>query len=158
HMPAMDGFAVAAHIKQSLALAGATVMMLTSDSQPRDAARCRELGITSYLTKPINQSELLNAVCTALHRAPETAHAPVSLPRFSSVQSHNPLHILLVEDNAINQRLTVWMLEKWGHTVVVAGNGQEALAALARETFALVLMDVQMSDMDGLATTASLRQ
>jgi CheY-like chemotaxis protein/HPt (histidine-containing phosphotransfer) domain-containing protein len=63
-----------------------------------------------------------------------------------------------VEDNPINQRLAVWMLEKWGHTVVVAENGQEALAALAREPFALVLMDVQMSDMDGFATTASIRQ
>src|SRR4029453_10992456 len=65
--------------------------------------------------------------------------------------------VLLVEDNAVNQRLTVRLLQRWGHSVVVAGNGQEALAALARETFALVLMDVQMSDMDGLATTAAIR-
>jgi CheY-like chemotaxis protein/HPt (histidine-containing phosphotransfer) domain-containing protein len=64
----------------------------------------------------------------------------------------------VVEDNRINQRLTVWMLEKWGHSVVVASNGKEALAALARETFALVFMDVQMAEMDGFATTAAIRQ
>ena len=158
HMPAMDGFTVAAHIKQHPALAHVTIMMLTSGSQPRDAARCREVGITSYLTKPIKQSELLNAICTALHAAAGGTPALLALPPVSPVQSQHSLHILLVEDNAINQRLTVWMLEKWGHAVVVAGNGQEALAALAHETFALVLMDVQMSDMDGLATAAIMRQ
>src|SRR5262245_52277482 len=79
------------------------------------------------------------------------------LPPPSRTQSQRPLHILLVEDNVVNQRLTVRMLQKWGHSVVVAGNGQEALAALACETFALVLMDVQMLDMDGLATTAVIR-
>ena len=133
-------------------------MMLTSGSQPRDAARCREVGITSYLTKPVKQAELLNAMCTAIHAAAGDAPAPLALPQVAPVQSYNPLHILLVEDNAINQRLTRWMLEKWGHAVVIASTGREALAALARETFALVLMDVQMSDLDGFATTAIIRQ
>ncbi len=156
HMPSMDGFRVAAQIKQSPVLTHATIMMLTSGGQSGDVARCRELGITSYLMKPIKQSELLNAICTALHTASVPVH-DTPLPPPSRTQSQRPLHILLVEDNVVNQRLTVWILQKWGYSVVVAGNGTEALAALARETFALVLMDVQMSDMDGLATTATIR-
>ena len=157
HMPSMDGFSVAAQIKQSPALTHATIMMLTSGGQSSDAARCRELGITSYLTKPINQLELLNALCTVLQSASVAAHAAARLQIPSQTQRQRPLRILLVEDNVVNQRLTVWMLHKWGHSVVVASNGTAALAALACETFALVLMDVQMSDMDGLTTTATIR-
>ena len=158
HMPAIDGFTVAEYIKQNPALAGATIIMLTSGGQPSDATRCRELGITSYHTKPLKQSELLQALCTALQIASGAARdTSVLLPPFLT-QSQCPLHILVVEDNRINQRLTVWMLEKWGHSVVVASNGKEALAVLARETFALVFMDVQMAEMDGFATTAAIRQ
>ena len=157
HMPCMDGFSVAAQIKQSPTLTHATIMMLTSGGQSSDAARCRELGITSYLMKPIKQSELLNAIGTVLQTVSVAAHAAALLQLPARTQSQRPLHILLVEDNVVNQRLTVWMLQKWGHSVVIAGNGKAALAALARETFALVLMDVQMSDMDGLTTTATIR-
>jgi PAS domain S-box-containing protein len=157
HMPAIDGFTVAEHIKQHPALACATIMMLTSGGQPSDATRCRELDITSYLTKPLKQSELLQALCTARQIASGEARDPAALPLPCLTQSQRPLHILVVEDNRINQRLMVWMLEKWGHSVVVARNGKEALAALAREAFALVFMDVQMLEMDGLATTAAIR-
>jgi PAS domain S-box-containing protein len=157
HMPRMDGFGVAAQIKQSPVLTHATIMMLTSGGQSSDVARCRELGMTSYLMKPIKQSELLTAVCTVLQTASVAAQTATLLPMPAQMQRQRPLRILLVEDNVVNQRLTVWMLQKWGHSVVVAGSGQAALAALAREPFALVLMDVQMSDMDGLATTAAIR-
>jgi CheY-like chemotaxis protein len=158
HMSCMDGFTVAEHIQQRPALAPATIMMLTSGSHPRDAARCRELGITSYLTKPLKQSELLNALCTVLHLASSSTRDAASPLPPAPMQSQRALHVLLVEDNVINQRLTVWMLEKWGHSVVVARNGQEALATLAREAFGLILMDVQMSDMDGFTTTQAIRQ
>jgi two-component system, sensor histidine kinase and response regulator len=157
HMPTMDGFSVAAQLKQSPGLTHATIMMLTSGGQSSDAARCRELGITSYLTKPIRQSELLHAIGTVLQTASVAAQATSLLQLPTRTQYQRPLHILLVEDNVVNQRLTVWMLQKWGHSVVVAGSGKASLAALARETFALVLMDVQMSDMDGLATTTAIR-
>src|SRR5215813_1619009 len=157
HMPSMDGFCVAAQIKQSPVLTHATIMMLTSGGPASDAARCRELGIMSYLTKPIKQSELLNAICTVFHISSVTVHDTPRLSSPSRTQSQRPLHILLVEDNVVNQRLTVRLLQKWGHSVVVVGSGKEALAAVTRETFALVLMDVQMSDMDGLATTAVIR-
>ena len=157
YMPCMDGFGVAAQLKQRPTLTHATILMLTSGGQSSDAARCRELGITSYLMKPIKQAELLTAICTVLQSASFAAHVAALLQIPAQTQRQRPLRILLVEDNVVNQRLTVWMLHKWGHSVVVAGNGKAALAALARETFALVLMDVQMSDMDGLTTTVTIR-
>lgn len=158
HMPFMDGFAVAERIKQSPALAGATIMMLTSGGHPGDAARCRELGITSYLTKPIKQSDLLNAIFGALYFSSATTDA-ASIDSPSSTPT-NPLTLplLLVEDNAINQRLALEMLKRRGYSVVVANNGKEALAALDRQTFALILMDVQMPVMDGFAATAAIRR
>jgi PAS domain S-box-containing protein len=158
HMPGLDGFTVAEHLQQHAAFPRAIIMMLTSGSHPRDAARCRELGITSYLTKPLKQSELLNAIGTVLLHASGSTHDAASVLPPAPRPHQRALRILLVEDNVINQRLTVWMLEKWGHLVVVARNGQEALDTLAREAFALILMDVQMSDMDGFTTTQAIRQ
>jgi two-component system, sensor histidine kinase and response regulator len=157
HMPHMDGFTVAESIKQSPTLAHATIMMLTSGGHSKDAARCRELGIASYLTKPIKQSDLLNAIVSVL---PSTAPpTPTAFPRPPVLtKSQRALHILLVEDNPVNQRLAVRLLEKRGHSVVVANNGKEALVALAKEPFALVLMDVQMPEMDGFAATKAIRQ
>jgi PAS domain S-box-containing protein len=158
HMPHMDGFTVAERIRQSPVPLKATIMMLSSGGHPRDAARCRELGITSYLTKPIKQSDLLNAIVTVLHASSTTMpdSPPVRPP--APAKSPRPLRVLLVEDHPINQYLAVRMLEKYGHTVTVATNGKEALATLAKEPFALVLMDVQMPEMDGFATTAAIRQ
>ena len=106
-------------------------MMLTSGGQPSDAARCRELGITSYLTKPIKQSELLNAIALPSRPSRYAAHDTALLPSPSLTQSQRPLHILLVEDNVVNQRLTVWMLEKWGHSVVVAEQRQRGVSSLS---------------------------
>lgn len=158
HMPFMDGFTVAGHIKQNPDLAGATIMMLTSGGRPGDATRCRDLGITSYLTKPIKQSDLFNAILRALQFSKaEAKPTPLSLP-LSAAKKPLALPLLLVEDNAINQHLALRMLKKQGYSVVVANNGKEALAALAREAFALILMDVQMPEMDGFATTAAIRQ
>jgi CheY-like chemotaxis protein len=158
HMPHMDGFAVAERIRQSPVPLKATIMMLSSDGHPRDAARCRELGITSYLTKPIKQSDLLNAIVAVLHTSSTSAPDSVPVRPPMLARSPRPLRILLVEDHPINQYLAVRMLEKYGHTVTVATNGREALAVLAKEPFALVLMDVQMPEMDGFATTAAIRQ
>ncbi|MGE0679975.1 MAG: response regulator [Candidatus Binatia bacterium] len=158
HMPFMDGFTVAERIKQSPALAGATIMMLTSGGNPGDAARCRDLGITSYLTKPIKQSDLLNAIFSALHFSSTAADAVSLTLQPSTLKNPLTLPLLLVEDNVINQRLALRMLKKRGYSVIVANNGQEALAALAREMFALILMDVHMPVMDGFAATSAIRQ
>ncbi len=156
-MPEMDGFALAECIKDNPGLAGATIMMLTSAGQRGDAARCRDLGISAYLIKPIRQSELLEAILVALTKASAKQTHPVLVTRYS-LREHRPrLEILLAEDNAVNQALAVRLLEKRGHSVTVATDGREALAALEKQTFQLILMDVQMPGMDGLEATAAIR-
>jgi two-component system, sensor histidine kinase and response regulator len=164
-MPEMDGFTVAKQMLKSHYLNGAFIMMLTSAGQRGDAARCRELGIAAYLTKPIMQSELLDAMMNliALRGQDESTRPlitryslrePLALP---TTDSTRPLRILLTEDNLVNQRLTVRILEKRGHTVVVAANGEEALKAFGRDRFDLILMDIQMPVMDGLEATRMIR-
>ncbi len=133
HMPEMDGFSLAREIKRDPQLAETTLLMLTSADGPGDAARCRALGIADYLTKPVKQSELLNAILTAL--GPSLTGECAVRPRPAGRPNPRPtgprgLRILLAEDNAVNQKLAVRLLEKQGHTVVVACNGREALAAL----------------------------
>jgi CheY-like chemotaxis protein/HPt (histidine-containing phosphotransfer) domain-containing protein len=153
----MDGFALAEQIKSAPELATATIMMLSSADRQSDAARCRALGVACYLVKPIKQSDLLDAILTMLAATPERPPAPRAVPS-RPVESGRSLRILLAEDVVVNQMLAVRLLEKHGHTVVVANNGREALAALERERFDLVLMDVQMPEMDGFEATAALRR
>jgi CheY-like chemotaxis protein len=154
HMPELDGFGLAARVRQRPELAGCMLVMLTSAGLPEDIARCQELGINAYLMKPVKQSELLATILTALGGTfgqPEAAPAPVTPP------SRRHLHVLLAEDNPVNQKLAVRLLEKQGHRVTVAATGGEALTALEREAFDLVLMDVQMPELDGLEATARIR-
>ena len=157
-MPEMDGFALAECIKRNPDWRAATIMMLSSAGQRGDARRCRELGVAAYLTKPVRQGELLDAILTALGTRPIKEAPPVLVTRHSLRENSNHLRILLVEDNAVNQVLAVRLLEKRGHTVVVAGNGKEALAALEKQSFDLVLMDVQMPEMDGFEATIAIRE
>jgi len=154
----MDGFALAERIKQTPDLAGATIMMLTSAGHRGDAARCRELGIAAYLMKPIKHSELLNAILTSFCALSLQEDRPPLITRHWIRERRHRLHILMAEDNPVNQKLVVRMLEKRGHTVVVAGNGKEALAAMEKERFDLVLMDVQMPEMDGFEAIAAIRK
>jgi CheY-like chemotaxis protein len=157
-MPDMDGFEVAAHIQARPELAATTIMMISSAGQRGDAARCKELGVAAYLTKPIRQSVLLDAMLAVLIN-PGARAAPAALvTRHSIRESPRPLHVLLAEDNPVNRLVAVRMLEKRGHTVVSAGDGREALAALNREPFDVILMDVQMPGMDGLEATAHIRK
>jgi two-component system, sensor histidine kinase and response regulator len=156
HMPALDGFALAEQIKQHPDLAQSTIMMLTSGGQRGDAARCRELGIAAYLTKPISQGELWEAILQALGK-PATAKPASVVTRHTLREGKPRLHILLAEDNPVNQKVAVRILEKQGHTVVVVSDGQAVLTALAQQSFDLVLMDVQMPILDGLEVTAAIR-
>jgi two-component system, sensor histidine kinase and response regulator len=158
-MPEMDGFELAEQIQRHPELAGATVMMLSSGGQHGDAGRCRELGIAASLLKPLEQSELLDAILSALGRvSPRPGTAPLS-----PTADRRSLRILLAEDNIVNQRFAMRLLEKAGHRVVVAGDGREALALLGVEPpagtppFDLVLMDVQMPVLGGFEATARLR-
>jgi signal transduction histidine kinase/CheY-like chemotaxis protein len=159
HMPHMDGFELVEHIRQRPELDAATIMMLTSAGHKGDAVRCQELGVAAYLLKPIRQSELREAIARVLGADHHTGPIPL-ITRYSLHDEREPsavLRVLVAEDNAVNQRLAVRMLEKRGHQVVVAGNGQEALEAIEKDTFDLVLMDVQMPEMDGFEATAVLR-
>jgi PAS domain S-box-containing protein len=156
-MPEMDGFELADRIKHRPRLANATIMMLSS-GQRADAVRRRELGIAACLTKPIKQSDLLDTILTVLGGATAATHETPIQPRKSLPANHRGLHILLAEDNSVNQRLALKLLEKRGHTVVLAANGRDALAVYAAEKFDLILMDVQMPEMDGFAATKAIRE
>jgi CheY-like chemotaxis protein len=142
-MPDLDGFAVAERIRQEPALAGVTVMLLTSDVMSGDLARCRELGVARHLVKPFTPSELLNAVLLALGQSVEPT---TPLARASREASTKRLHVLVAEDNAVNQRVIVRLLEKMGHIPILAYNGQEAVECVAASQlpFDVALMDVQM--------------
>ncbi|HYL35461.1 MAG TPA: response regulator [Bryobacteraceae bacterium] len=157
-MPEMDGFQLVDQIRNSAHLPPVSIMMLTSDDYHSSASRCREMGIGQYLIKPVKQSELLSALCGLLNAqtGPEEI-ASLKPPRREQVRTP-PLKILLAEDNRVNQRLAVRMLEKLGHRVVIAGNGREALARLDEHEFDLAFMDVQMPDMDGLSAAAAIRE
>jgi signal transduction histidine kinase/DNA-binding response OmpR family regulator len=160
HMPKMDGFDLVEEIKQRPGISASTIMMLTSGGQRGDAARCSELGISAYLLKPVRQAELREAILRVLTPKEQTGAAPM-ITRKSLQDDLDPkktLHILLAEDNAVNQKLAIRLLEKRGHRVAVAGNGRQALAALEKTAFDLVLMDVQMPEMDGIEATTLLRE
>jgi CheY-like chemotaxis protein len=157
HMPGMDGFELAERIKADPRLSGTVIMMLTSAGQSGDAARCRKLGIAAYLLKPVHKPELLAAIRAALRKGPADL-APDLVARYSLQQTSRKLRILVAEDNPVNQTVVLRMLEKMGHATRIAANGKEALAALAAESFDLVLMDVQMPTMDGLTATRSIRE
>ncbi|MGA7917598.1 MAG: response regulator, partial [Candidatus Acidiferrales bacterium] len=160
HMPGMDGFALVERIRQTPELATATIMMLTSAGHRGDGNRCKELGVSAYLLKPIRQSELREAIARVLGAHRQEGAIPL-LTRYSLQDARDPaevLRVLLAEDNIVNQRLATRLLEKRGHRVTVAANGREALEALERESYDLVLMDVQMPEMDGMEATAKLRE
>jgi two-component system sensor histidine kinase/response regulator len=160
HMPNMDGFALVEQIRQRPELTTATIMMLTSAGHRGDAARCQELGVAAYLLKPIRQSELREAIARVLGAREQEGAIPL-ITRYSLQDAREPdssLKVLLAEDNAVNRLLAVRLLEKRGHKVTVAGNGLEALAALKKESFDVIFMDVQMPEMDGYEATAAIRE
>ncbi len=156
-MPGVDGFAVVDEVRSSPGLTQATILMLSSADRKGDAALCRQLGASRYLTKPVKQSELLEAILDALRGSAPAAPAAPARPAPPAPATGRPLRLLVAEDNPVNQRLAIRLLEKQGHAVVVAGNGRQALEALAREAFDAVLMDVQMPEMGGLEATAAIR-
>jgi CheY-like chemotaxis protein len=160
HMPGMDGFELIERIRQRPELSTATIVMFTSAGRSGDAARCKELGIAAYLLKPIRQSELREAVTRVLAARQQEGPVPL-ITRFSLQNTHGPalfLRVLVAEDNPVNQRLMVRLLEKRGHHARVAGNGLEAVQALQNQRFDLVLMDLQMPEMGGLEATVAIRR
>jgi two-component system, sensor histidine kinase and response regulator len=157
-MPEMDGFALVEAIKRNPEWSAATIMMLSSAGQRGDAIRCRDLGIAAYLTKPVQQDELLDATLTALGTRPTEDDAPALITRHSLKENSQALRVLLVEDNAVNQLVALRMLEKRGHKVTVASNGRKGLAALEQRPYDVILMDVQMPEMNGFEATQAIRE
>jgi two-component system sensor histidine kinase/response regulator len=156
-MPEMDGFMLAARIKEEQDFANVTIMMLTSGNQRGDAARCRELGMAAYLVKPVQQAELFSTIVQALGISFEKPALSAPVVPNPQPQRSQALNILLAEDNAVNQKVAVRMLEKLGHKVTVADNGRQALLALEKQAFDVVLMDVQMPEMGGFQATEIIR-
>ena len=157
-MPEMDGFEVAEMIRGHRELADVKVMMLTSAGHPEDFARMRRIGVAAHLVKPVKQSELLDWIITVISAAPAKPISPAQTSAVPAGPSTRPLRILLAEDNVVNQKVAASILAKRGHEVVVACNGKEALEALEKDVFDLVLMDVQMPELGGFEATAKIRE
>ncbi len=155
-MPGLDGFGLAERIRKRPRLAGAAIMMLSSGARPGDRERCLALGISSYLTKPAKQSDLMDAIASVVLAPADLAGKVGGAGRRGAPGRR--LRVLLAEDNPVNQRVASGMLERLGHVPVAAVNGREALALLQQEAFDLVLMDVQMPELDGIETTAAIRE
>ncbi len=154
-MPGRDGFDLVRTIKEDKRLGSTVIMMLSSGDRPDDLRRVENFGVAAYLLKPIKHSELLDAITLALGlQTAKDLREPTDIFRRTP---RRPLRILLVEDSIINQKLAVGMLQKWGHEVVVAANGREALKLYQTQPFDLILMDVQMPEMDGFETTEAIR-
>jgi PAS domain S-box-containing protein len=155
-MPAIDGFMLVEQLRKTPAVGNPQILMLTSAGRPGDVARSRRLGIAAYLTKPVKQSELLDAIVTALNVTKRGRPRRARPPKLAA--HRRGLRVLLAEDNPVNQMLATRLVEKLGHTALIASDGNEALALWREQPFDLVLMDVQMPELDGLAATAAIRE
>ena len=161
HMPNMDGLTMVEQIRGTPGLDTATIMMLSSAGGRGDLARCQQLRLSASLTKPVRQNELRDAITRALDRrrlASGPSRVPSPAVERRAVAHGTVLDVLLAEDNEINQRLATRLLQKRGHRVTVVGNGREAVDQLERFSYDLVLMDVQMPLLDGIAATELIRQ
>jgi PAS domain S-box-containing protein len=156
-MPEIDGFETAQRIRLNPRLTQPIIMMLSSLDRTRDAGRCREIGVQRHVTKPVRQSDLLQAILKALGSSLAELSAPLLQVADPEPGGARCLNILLAEDNATNQKLALRLLEKHGHKVVVVDNGQDAVDALSENEFDLVLMDVQMPVMGGFEAVTRIR-
>jgi two-component system, sensor histidine kinase and response regulator len=164
HLPDMDGLCVVEQTKHNPRLKRITFLMLSASDQQDSEVRCYPIGVPIYLHKPITRSQLLEAMTAPLSQPELPLEESAALNKAHGLQhcgekrSIPRLRVLLAEDNVVNQRLVVRLLEKRGHTMLVASTGREVLAILEHQPVDLVLMDVQMPEMDGLEVTAAIRE
>jgi CheY-like chemotaxis protein len=154
-MPDMDGFTVAEQMARSTDLGGPALIMLSSAHKDETARRAKATGIARFLMKPVRQSELLETIYTVLGITAEE-EVPPSDEEVTAKQT--VLRVLVAEDNPVNQRLALRLLERRGHMVKIVGDGSQAVEAVERDSFDVVLMDVQMPGMDGFQATAMIRE
>jgi CheY-like chemotaxis protein len=162
YMPGMDDFGLVRYLKKISKFSIPIIIMIGIDDQPGVVERCEELGIAAYLVKPVLQVKLREAIIRVLQIKEEVLPVPLTthLPGKSDLKSDllRGLHILLAEDNRVNQMVAMRSLEKRGHHVVLAESGEAVLAALAHRSFDLVLMDVHMPGVDGIEATKAIRE
>ena len=157
-MPDMNGFAVAEIIRQDPELAKTKIIVISSaDSKDYDDLY-KKLDISAYLLKPVKTSALLDTILSVLNTVPLDSRKNIPISIYSTLKSDHHLHILLAEDNVVNQKLAVRILQKFGHSVTVANNGNEVLNMLENGSHHLILMDLQMPEMDGFQATTIIRQ
>ena len=154
-MPDVDGFDVVQEMVSRPELASATIMMLSSAGEYGDVARCRELGIAAYLTKPVRQADLHAAIARVLR---SDSPARIAVERPAPQRSARTRQVLLVEDNPVNERVAAELLTRRGHDVTVARTSRDAVRTLERRRFDVVLMDVQMPDLSGFEATSLVRR
>jgi len=158
-MPEMGGFAAAARIHEDEGLNGpALVLMLSSCDLPNDAVRCHALGVVKYLVKPVMPADLQEAILITLGLEDRRQEERTAEASSSGAQTLAGRRVLVAEDHPVNRKLVTRLLEKRSLVPVLASNGREVLRALESDTFDLILMDIQMPVMDGLQTTAAIRQ
>jgi signal transduction histidine kinase/DNA-binding response OmpR family regulator len=155
-MPLMDGFQLIETVRTLTPFGGPTVLMLSSVRSAVDIVRSRDLGVSSYLTKPVRRSALLTAITEALVATGAPARQRI-VASDAPVPLGKSLRVLVAEDNAVNQKLAAAILQRAGHISVVVPNGEVAVAAMERDRFDVVLMDVQMPVMGGFEATGLIR-
>jgi CheY-like chemotaxis protein len=158
HMPDIDGFGLIEKIRLDPRLANVRIVILTSGGERGDAARCQELGVAAYLSKPFDRLELRDVLLHVLAGDLAKPGKRSLVTRHTLQEQRQSLSFLVAEDNAVNRTLIARLLESRGHSVVFAKNGREALEALDKQPFDIVLMDVQMPEMDGFEATKLIRE
>jgi signal transduction histidine kinase/DNA-binding response OmpR family regulator len=159
NMPEMDGFDFVEKIKSKPELATIPIILLTSSNRSGDKQRCYDLGAQAHLVKPVRQSRMLDVIVTSI--GVETIirkHDAQHSDKDSESVTTGPLNILLAEDNKVNQKFALRVLDKAGHITTVVNNGREAVDAMGDNKFDVILMDVQMPEMDGYEATAEIRR
>jgi signal transduction histidine kinase/CheY-like chemotaxis protein len=157
-MPGMDGFALAQKIKEDNRFSDSLIIMISSAGIRGDATLSRKLGISAYLTKPVKQSLLLDTIMLSLGSGTARKEDKSLITRYTLKKTRRKFNILLAEDNVINQKMTEKILENHGHKVKIVSDGAEAISTMEKDSFDLILMDVQMPRMDGFKATGIIRE